>query len=176
MNIDPVKAAELVSICVAVGVVLNVIQAMVQQPWFPAKVKALITVGLSVVSAAIAYVLQNGFSWHNWPELILWCAGILQAAILGYHGVTSHFPELAKLELATSKTVPEALDEEQAIELEKTVERAAANQDDLVEDDVLATDGTENVGPWTGVPEGYDDGGEDAQVRAAEPTQPPIVP
>jgi hypothetical protein len=120
MIIDPVLAGKIVAILVATGTLISVFQAVIQQPWFPSKAKAWITVILSAMSAGIAYIVQNGLTWNDWPSLITWLAGFFGTTVLLYHGLYKHLPIMAKIESVGSlkSAAPDALVDADLIDAE----------------------------------------------------------
>jgi hypothetical protein len=103
---------EWLAVLAALGVALPMLQSLIQKSWWSSRVKAAISLGMSILAAAIAYIVQNGFSFHNWPTFLTWLVGVFTAVVVGYHGLMRPLGLAPAVEAATSNgpNVVEAVD------------------------------------------------------------------
>jgi len=77
MNLNPELVVKIVAICTGFGVLLPHLQAILQKPWMPSKLKAVLTVGLSIVGGVAAYAVGYGlFDWHDPIAIAGWVVGV----------------------------------------------------------------------------------------------------
>src|SRR4051812_1461678 len=58
--IDADTAAKYLAIAAAIGAAIPFLQSLIQAPWWSAKVKAALSLGLSILAAVVAYVIKTG--------------------------------------------------------------------------------------------------------------------
>jgi hypothetical protein len=73
------------------GLLIPHIQAILERPEWPARVKAIVTVVLAVIFGLLTYVAANGVGWINgWDPyaIIAWISGVWAASALIYARLT----------------------------------------------------------------------------------------
>jgi hypothetical protein len=87
--------SHLLSFCVIatglMGLLIPHVQAILQKPWWPPKIKAVLTVVLAAIFGIIVYAAANGFGWiGTWDayQIIAWIMGVYAASALIYARLT----------------------------------------------------------------------------------------
>ena len=84
MTISPDLAARIVGVAAAIGVLIPLVQAVLQKPWWSPRAKAILTVALAVVGGIAGYITQNGVDLTDPVKIALWVAGGYAAATTLY--------------------------------------------------------------------------------------------
>lgn len=71
MNISPETTAQVVGIAVALGVLLPLLQSLLQKPWWSARTKSILTVVLAVVGGVAAFIVTNGLDLSHPSKVAL---------------------------------------------------------------------------------------------------------
>lgn len=165
--IDAETAAKYLAIATAIGAALPFVQALIQQPQWSPKVKAVLTVILSIVAALVAYVVKNGFNFGDPLELTAWVIGIFAAAATSYSRIWRPTDLAPKLERATAPTPEAAVEPAQLVPAGSVVDAGGHptgavedvdQNNEETEEELLATDGTEHYDFDAPIPTDFDDG------------------
>lgn len=109
--------AQIAAVLAVIGTVIPHLQALIQQPFWPARWKLRLSIGLAVVSALVVYLGTNGLTFKDPIELVGWLVGAIGAVTIGYRGVWKG--TATKLEEATTGVpVKEAPYDENDVEID----------------------------------------------------------
>ena len=91
----------------AVGGLLPVLIAVVQQPKWSAKTRSIMTVLVSGLAGLVTYVSTNGLNFGDVPTLVTTVVGIILASVASYESIWKKVGTTKAIELATSPSQTE---------------------------------------------------------------------
>lgn len=98
--------AQVVAIILAVGSVLPLLTAVVEQPHWSPRTRTIIGVALSIVAGLATYVAQFGLNLDSPAAIVATVAGVVLAAAAAYKGIWKSSGVAPRIEYATSKKRP----------------------------------------------------------------------
>jgi hypothetical protein len=91
-----------VALILAIGTVLPLVTAIVQQKRWSSRTRTIIGVGMSVLAGLVGYVSTNGLEVSDPTKILVFVTGVVIAAVSVYEGVWKPSGVANKIEVATS--------------------------------------------------------------------------
>jgi len=95
-----------VALILAIGTLLPLVTAIVQQKHWSTRTRTIIGVGMSILAGLVAWVSIHGLNVADLPGILSTVLGVTIAALAAYEGVWKPTGLANAIEVATSPTVP----------------------------------------------------------------------